>query len=98
MPLEARATHESPDRKPPGRTVEPMNDQTRTAHLQPQTERAQGGVGAPHLDPNGPDADRPDTPNVIERMTPQNDLPSGGDGRAPDRADEQKPVDREDDR
>jgi hypothetical protein len=31
-----------------------MNDQTRTAKLSPQTKRAQGGVGAPHLHDGGP--------------------------------------------
>ncbi|HEU4571072.1 MAG TPA: hypothetical protein VFR93_00165 [Candidatus Limnocylindrales bacterium] len=31
-----------------------MNDQTRSAKLAPQTKRAQGGVGAPHLQEGGP--------------------------------------------
>jgi hypothetical protein len=32
-----------------------MNDQTRSAKLSPQTKRAQGGVGAPHLHAGGPE-------------------------------------------
>jgi hypothetical protein len=31
-----------------------MNEQTRTGKLAPQTKRAQGGVGAPHLHEGGP--------------------------------------------
>jgi hypothetical protein len=32
-----------------------MNEQTRSGKLAPQTKRAQGGVGAPHLHRGGPD-------------------------------------------
>ena len=31
-----------------------MNEQTRTGDLSPQTKRAKGGVGAPHLHDGGP--------------------------------------------
>jgi hypothetical protein len=34
-----------------------MNEHTRAANLSPQTKRAQGGVGAPHLHEDGPDGD-----------------------------------------
>ena len=55
MPLEAPAAIESPGRNSGWRTVHPMNDQTRTAKLGPQTTKAQGRVGAPHLHEGGSD-------------------------------------------
>ena len=57
-----------------------MDDERRSPELDPQTKRAQGGVRAPHLDPDGPDAE----PGVIERMTPVGDLPADEPGRADD--------------
>ena len=55
---------EGPVRRAPGRPQPPwahrvpMDDRRPTSPLSPQTKRAQGGVGAPHLHGGGPAGNR----------------------------------------